>query len=167
MVRKDVVDWKPYHDKVGEVTWENCSLRVWLNEDFYEQAFPERVKPWIAQVTLPNTSSHSDVDGGNNTQDRIFLLSEQELDKYYYRIEVFFINTGIFKSAKDGVRYLAWLRSPGANQKEAEGMILTVDWGEILDLCDGFEKSYPLESKRVTQKGLVIPAMWIDLDAIP
>lgn len=42
VVSKMGLDAKPYNDENKKVTWENCTLRTWLNEDFLNEAFDEK-----------------------------------------------------------------------------------------------------------------------------
>ena len=44
---------KPYNNKKTDVTWETCSLRKWLNNDFYESAFDEEEKNYIIKTNVP------------------------------------------------------------------------------------------------------------------
>ena len=39
LLSKYVLDPKPYHNAYEGITWENCDLRKWLNNDFYNTAF--------------------------------------------------------------------------------------------------------------------------------
>lgn len=75
-------DW--YHVELADdVTWETCSLRRWLNTDFYNAAFDDTEKELIVQTTNENpdgTSFWESVGrtvessiGGNDTQDNVFL----------------------------------------------------------------------------------------------
>lgn len=61
------------------VTWEICSLRRWLNEEFFSQAFTEMEKTWIPSVVNENPP-HSVVEtpGGRDTVDRVFILCERD-----------------------------------------------------------------------------------------
>lgn len=84
-------DW--YHVELADdVTWETCSLRRWLNTDFYNAAFDDTEKELIVQTTNENpdgTSFWESVGrtvessiGGNDTQDNVFLLSLYEAQTY-------------------------------------------------------------------------------------
>lgn len=43
------LDVKQFHHSLSsDVTWENCDLRRWLNEDFYRTAFTEEERRYIA-----------------------------------------------------------------------------------------------------------------------
>ena len=93
---------KAYHNIWEEITWENCSLRQWLNVAYYEENFSEEEKEAILECdikTPDNIECHT--NGGNDTKDRIWLLSIDEAWTY-------------FKDDQDrstGSRW--WLRSPG------------------------------------------------------
>ena len=80
----------------AEVTWAKCSLRKWLNADFYTNAFTDEERSYIATVSNHN-SSWLDFDdgklgasssikkggyGGASTQDKVFLLSLEEIPVY-------------------------------------------------------------------------------------
>ena len=68
-----------YNTDSVDVTWENCSLRRWLNTDFYNTAFDDTEKDMIVQVTNENPDGDSFWEsmgrtvessiGGNDTQD--------------------------------------------------------------------------------------------------
>ena len=55
-----------------EVTWESCSLRNWLNGEFYEMAFSGAEKD-----AIDGTLNH-----GQRIHDSFFLFDSEELDKY-------------------------------------------------------------------------------------
>jgi len=75
--------WEPHAASAhGTVTWETCSLRKYLNDEFYNQFSPEE-KSRIRLTRLEN--SDNDVWhtlGGNDTNDYVFLLSLDEAEKY-------------------------------------------------------------------------------------
>ena len=85
IVSRFVLDSKEY--QIGEwwteATWETCSLRKWLNDDFLKSSFSLDEQNIILSCELENTDSYSGADGGNNTEDKIFLLSVEEAEKYF------------------------------------------------------------------------------------
>ena len=116
---KYVLDTQQYNEKSEEVTWETSDIRRWLNNDFYTTAFNDIEQSKIAN-TLVRTENNPKYGtaGGNDTEDKVFLLSIEEA-------ESFFINDGERKAKttkyaeKAGV-YMddegyswRWLRSPG------------------------------------------------------
>lgn len=59
-------------------------MRKWLNEEFYNEAFSSNDKSIIRLTDLENESNpKSNISGGNNTTDRVFILSYGEAVKYF------------------------------------------------------------------------------------
>ena len=58
------------------VTWETSGIRSYLNGDFYDEAFSDIEKQYIQSKYIIN-------EGENNTNDKIFLLSLDEANKYF------------------------------------------------------------------------------------
>ncbi len=85
LVSRYVLDRVAY-DNDGDTydTWETCSLREWLNNDFYNTAFDDEMKSRINTVTLVNEDNKKfGTPGGNDTNDKIFCLSLSEILRYY------------------------------------------------------------------------------------
>ncbi len=76
---------KPYNDTHQGITWENCSLREWLNGEFLETAFSGEERARIAETvnSNPNNSTFFWVSGGRKTTDRVFCLSAKEAKDYF------------------------------------------------------------------------------------
>ncbi|MCR4784937.1 MAG: serine/threonine protein kinase [bacterium] len=70
------LDTKPYNEEWVDTTWSDCTLRRWLNEEFWEQAFNGRERSLIKRSKLSN-------DVGSNTDDCIFLLSIAEAARLF------------------------------------------------------------------------------------
>jgi len=72
--------------KVHAGTWEHSSLRTWLNDVFMYRAFNKEEQLAILTTLVDNSSSQGysgwDTPGGNNTKDKLFLLSYAEANKY-------------------------------------------------------------------------------------
>ncbi len=84
LVSRYVLEVLPYNAGSVAVTWEESSLREWLNGTFYNTAFNETEKTGIIESTVENPDNvvfH--VDGGKVTTDRLFCLSAYELLTYY------------------------------------------------------------------------------------
>lgn len=81
LVSKNVIDCIPYNEDGNSCTWEDSSIRKFLNEDFINIAFSEEEKQKILDMTLINSNNEfydMKVMGGNNTYDKIFCLSVNE-----------------------------------------------------------------------------------------
>ena len=84
VVSKYGLDCKKYNDKYANVTWETCTLRQWLNNDFKNAAFTATEQAKIPTVTIVNKNNPKyGTAGGNNTNDQIFCLSLEEMESYF------------------------------------------------------------------------------------
>ena len=73
------LDCQPYNTENKDVTWETCTLRNWLNNDFYNAAFSAAEKSAIKTSLVVNKDNPEyGTEGGNNTNDKVYLLSIQE-----------------------------------------------------------------------------------------
>ena len=82
MLSDIILDVKAYYKEQKECTWENSSLRGWLNKEFINRAFYDREKREIniTEVMSANNREYR-INGGNHTSDKIFLLSLSEVDE--------------------------------------------------------------------------------------
>ena len=74
------LDCKQYHDKrTNNITWEGSSIRAWLNgtfDGFLHDAFESGEQGTIADTLVRNDLIYGfGLDPGNNTTDKIFILS--------------------------------------------------------------------------------------------
>ena len=84
------LDTRPFHTENNKTAWPDCSLRSWLNDGFLNSAFNEAERKAITTTTLNNGTEQNggqisaDVYGVNAdyTQDKVFLLSLAEYNKY-------------------------------------------------------------------------------------
>ena len=86
LLSKYVLDCKPYNTDGKDLSWETCSLRGWMNKDFYSSAFNENEKNYILEITLNNCDAVEENGPvyGNDTNDRVFCLSLAEIIKISY-----------------------------------------------------------------------------------
>ena len=81
---KYALDAQPYHEVLEEVTWETCTLRSWLNEEFYNTAFNSKEQKYIKETYVVNEDNpENGTEGGNDTYDNVFLLSTGEVTTYF------------------------------------------------------------------------------------
>ena len=66
------------------VTWENSTIRAWLNGDFFNTAFSDAEKAMIEKthVFADGNPLYTTVDQGAETDDFVYLLSAAEFDYY-------------------------------------------------------------------------------------
>lgn len=158
-----------YHTEQEYVTWETSTMRSWLNgydasantggnsgtdytdDNFLNTAFSANEQAAIAQTPVVNDDNKDDEiygtdgEGGNNTNDRIFLLSiDEALDLRYFpkgSNNRYATNTpyvadggrlGTYMNGEDE-SYLDnwWLRSPGRDNQYAA--FIEQDGGDVFE----------------------------------
>ncbi len=65
------LDVKPYNEEKKFATWENCTLRAWLNDSFYNTAFTDKEKSVITETKAINSS-------GDGVLDKVNILSNTD-----------------------------------------------------------------------------------------
>jgi len=157
LISRYALDCRHYHSSVEQVTWETSDIRSWLNNDFYNTAFNNTEKAKIKTTALENRDNADyNTDGGNDTKDKVFLLSIDEAKAYLpSTVERVCIATKYAESQGSQLESLTrscrwWLRSPGSTLYNAS--FVKID-GFILQL--GTPVSVEKRSFR--------PAMWVEL----
>ncbi len=80
VVSRYALDCMPYNEVMEPVTWETCSVREWLNGEFYNTAFSDSDKELILTTTVETKDNFRyGTPGGNDTQDKVFLLSMEDM----------------------------------------------------------------------------------------
>ena len=83
VVSKNVLEARAYHAPGGAITWEDSEIRAYLNSEFIEKTFSAAEQAKIIETTIVNASnSQYGIVGGNDTTDKVFLLSLNEAEKY-------------------------------------------------------------------------------------
>jgi hypothetical protein len=104
-----ILDRKPYHETDEGITWERSSIRRWLNGEFLD-ALPEGSRDLILETKVVNSdNAMHGTSGGNNTTDKVFLLSIDETNRYFANDEARIAQN------RDGEADWWWLRSPGGD----------------------------------------------------
>ena len=70
-------------DKNKPVLWEDCTLRAYLNEEFYYEKFTPQEQVRILETRNANENPAYGADGCDDTIDKVFLLSVEEANKYF------------------------------------------------------------------------------------
>lgn len=72
------------NDTDEAITWETSDLRKGLNDDFYNEAFDKDEQQFIYETKVENPNNHwTVIEGGNDTIDKVYLLSFDEICKYF------------------------------------------------------------------------------------
>ena len=148
LLSKYVLDAKPYNKEWEDVTvtWETSDIRKWLNNEFYTTAFNKTEKAKIQTSLIKNEdNSEYGTSGGNDTEDKVFLLSEKEAETLFSNDEEKIAKATEY--AEKSVVYgneeksvLWWLRSPGGYSENA-AVVDRYGWvdryGFIVNINDG------------------------------
>ena len=89
------LDDQKYHEEYADITWETSTIRSWLNgygassnaygtdyssSNFMDTAFSSAEQSSVKTTTVINDDNiEYGTEGGNNTNDKVFLLSESEV----------------------------------------------------------------------------------------
>ncbi len=141
---------KPYYETRKSITWEQCSLRKWLNDSFLNEAFSEEERALIQSiiVSVDKISKYY--------TDKVFLLSYNEVEKYFsdnHARKCAFTAYAKAHAAGRGADAW-WLRS-----------LTGPDYAAFVESSSG--GLYYKSNGFVTSDGCgVRPALWIDLDSM-
>ena len=58
-ISKFLLDCKPYHHEPEKIIWRECSLRHWLNHDFFAWAFTKEEQEKIALSEIQNPKGNT------------------------------------------------------------------------------------------------------------
>ena len=125
LLSKYVLDAKSYNEELEAVTWETSDIRQWLNNEFYTTAFNKSEKAKIQTSLIKNEyNSEHGTSGGNDTEDKVFLLSEKEAetlfsndDERIAKATGYAEKSGAYVNEKKEAVW--WLRSPGDDSNVA------------------------------------------------
>lgn len=156
-ITKYAIERIQFHTSETAITWEKCYLRQWLNSTFYGSAFSDDEQSQILTVSVTaENNPHYDNDPGNDTQDKLYILSTAEVAKYFstkkdrvcYPTEYVDASGYLWKGSSGSVWW--WLRTRGELNTDAT----TVNSDGSIDFKDG---------KVDATSGTVRPVMWIEL----
>jgi len=125
IITEDIIELRWYHNTFAGITWADCALRKYLNNEFYKK-FSQDEKAKIIKVTSRNPDNPwFKTKGGKDSTDSIFLLNLEDVCEYFGDSRTKLRNKGSQtwfiddenngkRQAKDGNDFHWWrLRSPG------------------------------------------------------
>ena len=145
LMSRYILDAVPYANRDGDVTWETSNARAWLNGTFLHTAFTAQEQAALLKSIVRNQPSFEDgvtiifkapydTDAGNDTEDRVFLFSYQEINMYlmltqkrqavptaYARAQGAYIDSNNLLHGQAAGSW--WTRTPG----KAQNKVLLVD----------------------------------------
>lgn len=158
LLSKYLLDWEgfancPVLGHGYETSWDDSYLRLWLNGEFFNDSFSADEQEMI--VPIYNAASRGN---GKRTIDKIFLLSAEEVKKYFVSKESAIAqDPAIFAAGQTGDKdspiifeigeHIWWTRTSGTTKE----LVVCVDCeGELCEMDSNGQIG-------------VRPAMWIQL----
>lgn len=145
LISKFGLECMPFNKTEGFTTWGGCTLRKWLNEDFYNNTFSraEQEKIIRHEVVASDNPIYRSFQG-KNTKDKVFILNIKEYNQYFdiYNKWVCRLFSGILRQC--------WLRNSGNDNSR----------GAFIGRSGSIHAG---GSKITSSRNAVRPAMWVKL----
>ncbi len=180
IITDQIIEQRDYRNKKEPVTWETSEIRHYLNNDFIEK-LPLNDRNRIISTKNRNADNPwYGCHGGDDTVDKIFLLSLDEVVRLYFGNSSRLLdypkpNQRYWFDRKDGnnekrkalfmeSNWWWWTRSPGKNNGVA---VYVHGDGNIGIQGNGISKTSfnTLHYFTKSNKGGLRPAMWIDMES--
>ncbi len=120
LVSDKALDCMEFTDNVEDVSWENSTIRAWLNGEFFDAAFTD--------------GDAAVINEANGSGDKVFLLSKEEVaENFATAADALCAGTeyayaqGLFETSGGGCWW--WLRTPGTD----DGAVAGVDGNGIVN----------------------------------
>jgi hypothetical protein len=143
LLREEALPPRAYHGAWVDITWENSAMRSYLNGQWLNR-MPQRYRDRVVLTSVFNRDSRFGPDGGENTEDHVFLLSLAEARLYFADDQARIARAG-------NVNVFWWLRSPGMQADFAA----TVGANGVLGITGS------LVHGSMAANRYVRPAMWV------
>ena len=152
IISKYAVEEADYHSySLSEATWKECTLREWLNGTFINSwlgaSDGEKSLILFTEVVTGNNPEYG-TTGGEPTTDRVFILSYEEIMKYFPEAS----DRVLYDQSRQSTPVPWWTRTKGKSGDRA----IWVDQNGTVDLIGDY----------IFQIGSTLyvrPALWIDI----
>lgn len=132
----NILDYQKFHTNNSVITWDNCSLRTWLNDTFLRQAFEKYdLVNGIRYTGLINDDNpNNGLDAGSDTEDYVFIPSYYDVTDPQYGFTA--SNANSLRAAQETEFASAiakrdnnvwWLRTPAVYNTIGAHRICSVD----------------------------------------
>lgn len=151
LVSEYALDRKVFSYELSDITWESSRIRNWLNSTFLKKAFTDTEQDTILPTDLSGGS-----DSGHSVSDKVFLLSESEVEEYFPSVEERVCKCTEYAGAQGAIRIsnnncVWWLRPDGP-----------VDTSVKLISTDGNPGQGFPDKEAIS----VRPAIWVELTPV-
>ena len=106
LMSKYILSLNKYNEDKEDITYEDSTIRSFLNNDFYDEAFSANETNIILETKVLNKNNNNiyqkssngdkkmDTVGGEDTEDYVFILSFEEAKKYFGNMSAVYMNAG-------------------------------------------------------------------------
>ena len=161
-------------DEYGIITWEECTLRSWLNNAFYNEAFGVKQQNLIVSTTVSPPKLYEEYR--STTADKVFLLSNDEAKEYFFtdiarqrKPTKYAVANGAWVDSNNGNCFW-WLRAPHQLYQTGGDTVAHVgSGGSIHYHGDYVNRDGGLDGRAGftgNDLGCVCPAMWINIESL-
>ena len=167
VISDKVLEQRVWHHEQKSLSWDVSDIRQYLNGDFFDNTFAPEERTFIAETRVtteanPWFATH----GGTDTHDRVFLLSVEEVVRYFGdsgEIKNFrgmesplsdeYNSSRVARNAQTDEAAWWWLRTPGRNiNPRVHFSAVAVGGGGEVFIYGIYV---------IAEQGGVRPAMWI------
>ncbi len=184
LVSDMILDAKPYEKIEDYVSWDTSSIRSWLNgydaskniigkdysnRGFINLAFTKSEQSAIKTVEVKNDKSEGDSfsrHGGNDTQDKIFLLSYKQVNEKKYGFSDNIFRTDKRDKAEQNAKmtHFSWTQGLTGDKTNGSWWLRTpfyqgtTGYGYCVDPSEGFYRYEPVRNAGVRPAMHVAPS---------
>ena len=159
LLTKKSIESLPWHNTHEGITWDGSDIRAWLNGEFLQTAFTKEEQEGILLTDLDNGDDLKyGTAVGKNTQDKVFLLSGAEIEKYFPSVDErtvkptpCAISHGAYTNGSGDCAW--WLRSPGMTETSPAYIASAGDFGN---------RAHEMDETIIG----VRPAIWVKADSV-
>ena len=188
LVADRLLDCQPYNAKEGPVTWETSAVRSWLNsypaeeneagtdytgKGFRDTAFTEEELEAVMKTRVENRSNGAyGTDSGNDTEDFVFLLSNEEVFSSDTAARNGFYAGNGYDDPSKRFRSTLYAKCRGAWWSSVDGYMGNSFWfmrtngynrESVTYICD-FGYIYERGTISTCDDAGILPALWVDLE---
>ncbi len=157
VVSSQLLDYKNFYE--GEIGyWNESKIRNWLNADFLNESFSTEEQERIPSVNIV-TTVYSNPKERFSTEDRIFLMSAEEVEKYFpVGVDRIAIPTDFAKEKYNEVKNYDYTRWFTRNHNDVYG-----GDSHITINTNKWNSEGAFEEIRFNRPAYIRPAMWIQV----
>ena len=121
IITEEIIEQRPYHNAYQDITWADCSLRKYLNGEFYDKFNAADQSRIIPMLNKNPDNQWFGTNGGADTQDSIFLLSLEEVACKYF-------GDSSSKLYSPGKNQRYWFERKDENNSKRSARLQGKDW---------------------------------------